>query len=279
VVEGPEVIGHREPVIPGRTGLGPGGSGIFGALDPEVTGMSGIDAGGVPVASGGSGATEPIRTPKKRRKAKAKDPEEDELGDGLGDIGTAEPNPRRTALKDFKASTVIMGVCAQQVLQYIAHLDTAKEQWDTLKTLYAPSTQLQLGSKLREFIGYQATEGTTVTEMVTALTTLQMEIGAIDPNERPTDSTKIGVLFQTMRQLNAKYGPLLLQLELSGANRQWVAVVAHVTEFERQIGGSKPKATALKATTGNATGSATENDPKFRGKCFYCKKKIRAQAA
>ena len=59
---------HSEPTA----GLWPGGSGAFGRLDPEVTGTSGIDTGGVPVASGSLGTVEPIKTPKRRRKAKGK---------------------------------------------------------------------------------------------------------------------------------------------------------------------------------------------------------------
>jgi len=41
----------------------------------------------------------------------------------------------RSALKDAKAATLIMGVCSQHVIQHILLLETAKEQWETLQKL------------------------------------------------------------------------------------------------------------------------------------------------
>jgi hypothetical protein len=77
-----------------------------------------------------------------------------------------------------------------------------------------------------------------VGEIATILITLQEEIGVIDPKERPTDNLKIGLFFKAVRELDTQYRPLLLQLELSGANKDWQAILAQVTEFERQIGTS-----------------------------------------
>jgi len=78
----------------------------------------------------------------------------------------------------------------------------------------------QLSTKLQAFAGYRATKGTIVAEIATTLSTLQYEIGSIDPREKPTDGMKIGLLFQALRGLNPLYGPLLLQLELSSSNKE-----------------------------------------------------------
>ena len=48
----------------------------------------------------------------------------------------------RIGVKDAKASTIIMGACAQPVLQHILLLETAKEQWDTIKKLFLPTRAL-----------------------------------------------------------------------------------------------------------------------------------------
>jgi Pol polyprotein, beta-barrel domain/Zinc knuckle/Domain of unknown function (DUF4219)/gag-polypeptide of LTR copia-type len=187
-------------------------------------------------------------------------PKDKSTGDELG----------RIEIKDARASTIIMGACAQPVLQHILLLETAKEQWNTLKKLFLPLGAQQLSTKLQAFAGYRATEGTTVAEIATVLSTLQYEIGAIDPREKPTDSMKIGLLFQALRGLNPLYGPLLLQLELSSSNKEWEAVLAHVTEFERQIrlsGGNTASEKALKAHT---TGPKGTRPFKKTGKCHNC---------
>lgn len=230
-----------------------------GPMDPEATGTSGIDTVEDPVASGSTDPTGESTGSKKKSSGKGK-----EATGAKGPVATG-----RSLLKDAKAATLIMGVCSSTALQHILLLETAKEQWDTLKRLYAPAGALQLSTKVQAFTGYKATEGATVAEIATGLTTLQSEIGDIDPKERPTDSLKIGLLFQAVRALNPLYGPLILQLELSGANKQWETVVAHITEFERQIGSKELKQTALKAeTSGNSGGNSGAKKPK--GKCYNC---------
>jgi len=57
------------------------------------------------------------------------------------------PDSDRTATKDAKASTIIMGLCSQGALQHILLLETAKEQWEALKALYSPLGLQQLGAK------------------------------------------------------------------------------------------------------------------------------------
>lgn len=97
---------------------------------------------------------------------------------------------------DAKACTIIMGMCKPSVLQHILLLETAKEQWDTLKTLYAPLGLQQLSAKVLAFTSYKPPEsGATVMNISTHLSTLQYEIGAIDPKERPSDTQKRSILF------------------------------------------------------------------------------------
>jgi hypothetical protein len=231
---------------------------VKGPIDPEATGMPETGTEEVPVASGSTETPEGASTGHSGHSGKARKPTKAEL-------------QARSPLKDAKAATLVMGVCTQTVLQHVLLLETAKEQWETLKRLYAPAGALQLSTKVQAFTGYQATKGTTIAEIATALTTLQAEIGDIDPKERPTESLKIGLFFQAVRRLNPLFGPLILQLELSGANRHWETVVAHVTEFERQIGPKKPEQTALKAET--IEDKRPKRRPKSEVECYNCGKK------
>ena len=191
-------------------------------------------------------------------------------------VATGGQEPKETitgdksGIKDAKASTIIMGACAQPVLQHILLLETAKEQWDTLKKLFLPSGAQQLSTKLQSFAGYRPDGDTTVAEIATILSTLQYEIGSIDPKEKPTDSMKIGLLFQALRGLNPLYGPLLLQLELSSSNKEWEAVLAHVTEFERQIKLSRGNTASEKVLKAQTIGPKDTKPFKKTGKCYNC---------
>src|SRR5258707_582678 len=79
--------------------------------------------------------------------------------------GTAGDDPKalvptgdRTEVKDARASTIIMGLCAQSALQHILLLSTAKEQWEALKALYAPLGIQQLSAKVQAFTAYRPPE-------------------------------------------------------------------------------------------------------------------------
>ena len=192
-------------------------------------------------------------------------------GDAGGSIGfgAIEADPERTVQKDAKASTIIMGYCSQGALQHVLLLETAKEQWEALNTLYLPLGQQQLTAKVQAFIGYTIPEGTspTVAEIANQLDTIQYEISAIDAKETPSETLKTSILLQAVRGLDPRFDPLILQLELSGTT-SYIAIVARLSEWERKLGPRPIKETALAAKTG-ASGTK-ENKSKFQGKCFNC---------
>jgi hypothetical protein len=95
------------------------------------------------------------------------------------------------------------------------------------------------------------------------------------------DTLKISILFQAIRALDSRFGPLILQLEISGTATDYSVIVAHLTEFERRIG---PKE-ALKETVFRAgiyytgrnreirnpeQGPRKEPGKRFQGRCFGC---------
>ncbi|PMD53421.1 uncharacterized protein K444DRAFT_541610 [Hyaloscypha bicolor E] len=187
-------------------------------------------------------------------------------GDG-SDPKASGPSSDRTEVKDAKASTIIMSLCAQGALQHILLLGTAREQWDALKALYAPLGMQQLSTKIQAFTSYKPPErGATVAVVATELSTLQYEIGTIDPTEKPSDALKISILFGAIRALDERFAPLILQLEISGSTTDYSAIIARFSEHERRMGPKEAlKESVLLAKTG-------EKSPKFQGKCFKCGK-------
>ena len=81
---------------------------------------------GVPTAPEGTATPASSSTGKSTETTGEQGPKDKSTGDELG----------RIEIKDARASTIIMGACAQPVLQHILLLKTAKEQWDTLKKLF-----------------------------------------------------------------------------------------------------------------------------------------------
>jgi hypothetical protein len=57
-------------------------------------------------------------------------------------------DPEHTETKDARASTIIIGLCTRGPLGQILLNKTIKEQWETLKTLYAPLGAQQLSIKV-----------------------------------------------------------------------------------------------------------------------------------
>jgi hypothetical protein len=200
------------------------------------------------------------------------------VAQGLWDVvsqgikGAKEPESSAVTpeqiVKDAKASTLIMGYCAQGTLQHILLLNTAKEQWDALKALYQPLGFQQLGTKLRAFTSYTPPKDPTpsITTVATDLTTLQAEIGDIDPKERPSDNAKIAVFLRAVRALDPRFDPLILQLEISGTINDYAVVVTKLTEFERRMGPKEP------VKEGAFSAQSTKGKPRFQGKCYNCDK-------
>jgi hypothetical protein len=187
-------------------------------------------------------------------------------GDG-SDPKALGPSSDRTEVKDAKASTIIMSLCTQGALQHILLLGTAREQWKALETLYAPLGIQQLSAKIQAFTSYKPPgRGATVTVVATELSTLQYEIGTIDPTEKPSETLKISILFGAIRVLDKRFAPLILQLEISGTITNYSAIIARFSEYERRMGPKEAlKESILLAKTGGKS-------PKFQRKCFNCGK-------
>jgi hypothetical protein len=188
-------------------------------------------------------------------------------GAGTTETQASRPVDGRTEVDDAKASTMIMGLCTSNALQHVLLLITTKEQWDTLKKLYAPLGLQQPSAKIQAFTSYKAPDSTKITEVVTQLDTLQFEIGSIKPAERPSDTLKISILLRALRDLDERYDPLVLQLEITDLVQDYEKLVTYLTEFERRMAKDPLKEKALKASD-----KRKKTKGGFTGKCFTCGK-------
>ena len=190
-------------------------------------------------------------------------------------------------VKDAKARATIMSTCTADVLEHILLLKTAKEQWQKLETEYAPLGARQLSTKIQAFTGYKPTGKTTITEVAMRLNTLQYEIGVIDPSERPSENLKIAIFLKAIKQLNDRFNPLVLQLQISDNAKDFNSVVSWLKEYEQQFNTEEPlKETAFSAKDSGSKYSAAklqkirQSSPrsKFTGRCFKCNKVGHRQA-
>jgi hypothetical protein len=133
-----------------------------------------------------------------------------------------------------------------------------------------PLGMQQLSAKIQAFTSYKPPErNTTITVVATELSTLQYEIGTIDPTEKPSKTLKISIFFGAIRALDKRFTPLILQLEISRITTNYSTIVARLSKHEQRIG---PKE-ALKESILSA--KTDEKAPKegFQGKCFNYSKK------
>jgi hypothetical protein len=105
-----------------------------------------------------------------------------------------------------------------------------------------------------------------VTTVATELSTLQAEIGDIDPTERPSENAKIAVFFRAIRALDPRFDPLILQLEISDSVINYTVAVTKFTKFERRMG---PKETIKE---GAYSAVDAKGKPKIKVKCYNCGK-------
>ena len=184
-----------------------------------------------------------------------------------------------TMVLDAKASTLIMGFCSQGALDHIISLETAQEQWEKLKGLYAPLGLQQLEMKTQAFINYEPRQNTMIANITNELNTLQSEIGEISADERPSDTMKLTILYRAVRALNTLYDPIVLQLGLAKITN-YDEVVAQLLEYKRRISanGKTIKENVFSATANQGRNRVMQvkeekygaRNKGFSGKCYNC---------
>jgi hypothetical protein len=75
-----------------------------------------------------------------------------------------------------------------------------------------------------------------VTEVANQLSTLQSEIDSIKPDKKPSDILKLATLYRVAGELDQRFEPLILQLEMRETPLDFESIVAKLTEWERRLG-------------------------------------------
>ena len=151
----------------------------------------------------------------------------------------------------------------------VLHLQTAKEQWETLERSYLPTGRQQLSTALQKFYGFTPKPEASVSSIVTSLREARMDIFNIDPLQKPTDESTTVILFNSLRAIDPAYGPITLQLELQDI-RKLDVIISHLEEAERRLAVMNvQKEAALQA----ADKKGGKGKGKEERKCWYCEKK------
>ena len=98
---------------------------------------------------------------------------------------------------------------------------------------------------------------------------LQHDIWSINPTEKPSDTITIAIYFKAISSIDTRFEPMILQLQLSTKFDDYRAITERLIDIERRLGVSESaKESSLRADT-----EGKGSKKKFKGECFYCKKK------
>jgi hypothetical protein len=156
--------------------------------------------------------------------------------EGKKPIGASKD--REWKKKDSKTSTIILGLCGKEALNYILTKETAGLRWKTLERLYIPRGIQQLNSKIEAFSSYSVSKGSTkkVAEIVSDLSILQEDIGLIDPVKMLSEKQKLEVFYKAIYTYDSRFDALIIQLKLKEKPLDFASIVEFLAEYKREIG-------------------------------------------
>ena len=128
-----------------------------------------------------------------------------------------------------------MGYCSLTMKNKIIDLPTAKEQWEALRKDCRPSNDILLAAYTSQFYGYEPKQGATIDSISNDLRDLQAYIFATDPDEAPTEKSKISALLRTVRKLGAEYSTRIEILKDKISTLDYNSVVISLKETEQRL--------------------------------------------
>lgn len=162
--------------------------------------------------------------------------------DDVGDIPPKDESPELTqARKDqladrrnTRACNIIVECCIQSIVDKILKFEMAKEMWDYLHKTYARDGIQQLIAKKDALNNYSPLRTTSVSDVASALDDFEEDIANINPNERPTELTKVGLLTRIMLARGGKYDIAAAQIKAAKVS-DYQDIIAHFADIEEQI--------------------------------------------
>lgn len=154
-----------------------------------------------------------------------------EEGTGVPGVSLHEAWRRKNA----RARTCIMSYCSLTMKNKIIDLPTANEQWEALRKDCRPSNDISLATYTSQFYSYEPKQGATVDSISNDLRDLQAYIFATDPDEAPTEKSKISALLRAVRKLGTEYSTRIEILEDKISTLDYDSVVISLKETEQRL--------------------------------------------
>ena len=181
-------------------------------------------------------STTPATSTRRTTGTRAKGPSQAQSGDFEAEADaetlSAQEKWRR---KNARARTCMMGYCSLTMKNKIIDLPTAYEQWEALRKDCRPSNDISLATYTSQFYGYEPKQGATVDSISNDLRDLQAFIYATDPNESPTEKSKISALLRAIRKLSVDYHTRIEILEDRMSTLDYDSVVVSLKETEQRL--------------------------------------------
>jgi hypothetical protein len=137
--------------------------------------------------------------------------------------------------KNAQARTCIMGYCSLMMKNKIIDFPTAQEQWEALRKDCRPSNDISLATYTSQFYGYEPKAGATIDSILNDLRDLQAFIFATDPDESPTEKSKIYALLRAVRKLSSDYDTRIEILEDRVSTLDFDSTVISLKETEQRL--------------------------------------------
>lgn len=215
-----DIIEGTRPV-PGAVDLttmnGPGSTTAGGKTTVKVEGDGSAKVTVDPGTTSGSSEAEASKSAKGKEKALSKE-EEAELKTWKKDNGTAR--------------SIIFSALTQEKAKHVLRVSSARAAWNKLKEVYGVASRHRLNTLLRQFYSYERSAKETVSQIGSALSTLQTEIYEIAAAQMPTDLAKAMVLIGSVDQV--VFRSPIYQLLYQSTDLDYDMAIGLLREFEQQ---------------------------------------------
>jgi len=130
-----------------------------------------------------------------------------------GDALAGAPPPSSDfAIRDAKASCLIMDFCDTIPLNLIVSVECARSQWARLRMFYGPSIENLEGLQMAFFNSTAQTRDKGLAQIAAEMKAWRDQIGEVSKEERPTDELMLMALIGIVCRKGEAYRELLRQL-------------------------------------------------------------------
>jgi len=151
----------------------------------------------------------------------------------------------------------IMGAVSPELFTMICDFDTAKEQYQHLRSVAKPSGKTQLNTLLKEYRNFRIDSTMSVDDVASRLSTIQHQIAELDPSRKIPEEEKISFFLDLFDGLDPRYESVVFHLERAD-KLSWGDAIAQLKARQDKIRGDA-------ATDAIALYTAGSRDRKGKG--------------